>query len=139
MTTHYVDTSVLLRKLFGEPDPLAEWAQIEAAYSSRLMLVEIGRVFDRCRLSGAIDDAEVEQLSVEAKRLIKSIEVLALGNTILKRAASPMPTVVGSLDAIHLATALELADAIADELVFATHDDQLARACRASGLAVIGA
>lgn len=138
MTT-YVDTSVLLRKLFGEPAPLAQWSRIKAAYSSRLMLVEIGRVVDRCRLGGEIDDAAVEQLHVEAKRLVRSIELLALGDAILQRAAGPMRTVVGSLDAIHLATALQLAAAIDDELVFATHDDQLARACRASGLHVIGA
>jgi hypothetical protein len=43
-----------------------------------------------------------------------------------------------SLAAIHLATAQELATARA-ALVLATHDKQLARAARASGLDVCGA
>jgi predicted nucleic acid-binding protein len=49
-----------------------------------------------------------------------------------------MPTVIGSLDAIHLATALELAEETRTSLVLATHDARLARAARASGLTVIG-
>jgi hypothetical protein len=58
-----LDTSVVLRKLFGEPGSLAEWPRIQKAFASR----------------------------------------------VLDRAAGPMPTALGSLDAIHLATALELA------------------------------
>jgi predicted nucleic acid-binding protein len=50
-----------------------------------------------------------------------------------------MPTTLGTLDALHLATALELAAGGVAGLVLATHDAQLARAARASGLEVIGA
>jgi predicted nucleic acid-binding protein len=49
-----------------------------------------------------------------------------------------MPTVLGTLDALHLATALEVKRALAPKLVLLTHDEQLARAARASGLAVLG-
>jgi predicted nucleic acid-binding protein len=60
-------------------------------------------------------------------------EDLRRARRVLTRAAGPMPTVVGSLDAIHLATALE------PGFVLLTHDKQLARAARASGLDVGGA
>ena len=133
-----LDTSVVLRKLFGEPDALAEWSRVREAYASRVLLVELGRVIDRCRLSGDIDDEQVEQLQQEARRVLRSVEVLALSERILVRAAGPMPTVLGSLDGIHLATAQELA-ATRTDLVLATHDKQLARAARASGLEVCGA
>ncbi len=133
-----LDTSVVLRKLFGEPDPLAEWSQVREAYASRILLVELGRVIDRSRLAGDIDDEQVEQLHREARRILRSVDVLALSERVLVRAAGPMPTVLGSLDAIHLATALEVA-ATRDALVLATHDGQLARAARASGLEVCGA
>ena len=49
-----------------------------------------------------------------------------------------MPIALGSLDAIHLASALlwtELGDGAA---VMATHDRTLAQAAKASGLGVIG-
>ena len=134
-----LDSSVLLRKLFGEPNPLAEWSAITRAYASRLVPIEIGRVIDRCRLVGQIDDDDVVTLHQEAARILRRVDVLAMTEPILQRAALAMPTVVGTLDAIHLATALELGRHTDEPVVLATHDVQLARGARASGLAVIGA
>lgn len=134
----FVDSSVLLRKLFGEPDALAEWPDIEAAYASRILPVEVGRVIDRCRLRDQIDDKDVAALHQEARRLLRSIDVLALSEHILRRAAEAMPTILGTLDSIHLATALEIGRHIEPPLALATHDAQLARAARAFGLEVVG-
>ncbi len=133
-----LDTSVVLRKLFGEPGALAEWPKVQEAYASRVLVVELGRVIDRARLAGDIDDGQVEQLQRESRRILRSVEIIALSDRVLDRAAGPMPTTLGSLDAIHLATALELAAKRAPGLVLATHDRQLARAARASGLEVVG-
>lgn len=132
-----LDTSVVLRKLFGEPASLAEWPRIAEAYASRVIVVELGRVIGRARLAGDVDDQQVEQLHRESRRVLRSVEVLALSERVLDRAAGAMPTALGSLDAIHLATALELRTR-APGLVLATHDRQLARAARASGLEVVG-
>lgn len=134
-----LDTSVVLRKLFGEAGQLAEWANIQEAYASRLLPLEMGRVFDRVRLAGDIDDADVEQLNREGRKLLRSVEVVGLSEEILSRAQGPMPTSLGTLDAVHLATALELAKTRVTEIVLATHDVQLARAARSSGLEVVGA
>jgi hypothetical protein len=71
--------------------------------------------------------------------VLRSVELLEMTDNILTRAAGPMPTMLGSLDAIHLATAPELAPNLEEPLVLATHDLQLARAARASGLDVAGA
>jgi predicted nucleic acid-binding protein len=137
--TVFVDTSVLLRKLFGERGQLREWGKIREAFASRMLPVEAGRVIDRVRLAGEIDDGEVEVLQRELRRALRSIRVLAMTERILLRAAGPMPTALGSLDAVHLATALELAQTLpAASLVLATHDLQLGRAARASGLEVWG-
>ena len=56
---------------------------------------------------------------------------------VLARAADPFPTMVGSLDAIHLASALLIRDDFED-LGFATHDQGLGTAARATGFAVHG-
>jgi len=133
-----LDASVVLRRLFGEPDALEQWSQIDEAYASRLMPVELGRVIDRARLAGDINDVQVEHLVQEAQRVTRSVEILDLSEAILARATGPMPTAIGTLDAAHLATALELAPTIDGTLIVATHDAQLARAARASGLEVIG-
>ena len=76
--TALVDTSVVLRKLFGEPRALAEWPRIREAFASRILLVELGRMIDRSRLTSVIDDAQVEQLQSEARRLLRSVALVAL-------------------------------------------------------------
>ena len=56
----------------------------------------------------------------------------------LDRAALPLPVTLGTLDAIHLATAMLWREASAEELVLATHDRSLALAARACGLRTMG-
>jgi predicted nucleic acid-binding protein len=134
-----VDSSVVLRLLFGEPEPLASWTKITEAFASRLMPLEVRRVVDRRRLAGAIDDDDVVHVQQELRRVLRSFEIIAVSEPILERAEGAMPTAVGSLDAIHLATAIEIGRHLARPMVVATHDDQLARVARASGLDVVGA
>jgi hypothetical protein len=50
-----------------------------------------------------------------------------------------MPTELGTLDAIHLATALLWRDFTDEPLTMATHDAALAIAAEAHGLPVVGA
>jgi hypothetical protein len=56
---------------------------------------------------------------------------------VLERAAEPFPTVLGSLDAVHLASALLIRPDIPD-LAFATHDVELGTAARAMDFEVLG-
>jgi len=46
----YVDASVLLRMLLGEPGRLREWRRVDTAVSSGLAEVEVLRTLDRLRL-----------------------------------------------------------------------------------------
>ena len=134
----YLDTSVLARRLFREAGPTVPWKKIEHAYASRLLRIELARVIDRARLTGRIDDDGVVELHESTAALLRSIDQIEVTPSILDRAALPMPTVVGTLDALHLASAIAVRDALEPDLVFATHDAQLARAARATGFKVIG-
>src|SRR5438045_2737011 len=73
-----------------------------------------------------------------AYRLLEAVSLADVSTPILRRAADPFPTPLGTLDAIHLATALAWRDA-RREVVMATHDAQLALAARACGFEVLGA
>ena len=55
----------------------------------------------------------------------------------MSRAGEPYPTTVGTLDAIHLATALAVQDGTALDR-FLTHDRRLALAAAGTGFAVEG-
>jgi hypothetical protein len=65
-------------------------------------------------------------------------DTIRVTSAVLTRAAHPMPTELGTLDAIHLATALLWRERTGAAIVMATHDVALATAARASGLPVVG-
>jgi predicted nucleic acid-binding protein len=85
----------------------------------------------------AIDDAEVVQLRRNIELIHGVLHIIPLSERILARAGEAFPTVIGTLDAIHLATALHIRDATGID-VFLTHDTQLASAASASGFTVEG-
>lgn len=134
----YLDSSVLLRVVLGQSDALAQWAEIEDGVASRLVEVECLRTLDRLRLVVGLDDRELAIRREAVYRLLGSLSIVELTRPVLARASQPMPTSLGTLDAIHLATALMWAEQADSPLVMATHDRLLATAARASGLRVIG-
>jgi predicted nucleic acid-binding protein len=134
----YVDASVLLRVALGQPDALPEWRQIDQGVSSALIMTESLRTLDRLRLRANLADAEVAKRRATILALIASLELVDIDAIVLDRAAQPMPTELGTLDAIHLATALLWREMTHADLVVATHDGALALGAQAHGLPVVG-
>jgi predicted nucleic acid-binding protein len=135
----YLDASVLLRVLLGQPDRLAEWPDIQLGVGSALVEVECLRALDRLRLC---EDLRPEELAVRREavyRLTAEMEVVEPTWPVLRRASQPFPTPLDTLDAVHLATALLWRDSRVEDLALATHNLALALAARASGLTVVGA
>ncbi len=134
----YVDASVLLRVALGQPDALPEWRQIQQGVSSALVTTESLRSLDRLRLRAGLADGEVASRRATILSLVASLELVDVDATVLDRAAQPMPTELGTLDAIHLATALLWKEMTRADLVMATHDGALALGAQAHGLSVVG-
>lgn len=134
----YLDASVVLRLVLGEPNKLAEWKRVESAVASALTEVECLRTLDRLGRSGALSEHEVVSRRGEVYRLLEGVEVVDIARSILRRASEPFPAPIGTLDAIHLATAIAWRDANEIALVVATHDKALATAARSVGMRVIG-
>jgi len=133
----YLDTSVVLRHLLGQTKAL-DLSQVGEAFSSEILGLEARRVIDRLRLESALDDESVAQAHQELARMEHSIGYILLTRPVLRRAALPMPTVVKTLDAIHLASALLFQERRSESLTFATHDSQQATGARALGFRVVG-
>ena len=102
----YVDASVLLRVALRQRDALPEWRHIDQGVASALILTESLRTLDRLRLRASLSDDEVATRRATILRLIASLELVELDEVVLERAAQPMPTELGTLDALHLATAV---------------------------------
>ncbi|MBA2458779.1 MAG: PIN domain-containing protein [Gemmatimonadales bacterium] len=134
----YLDSSVLLRIVLGEAGRLAQWNAIETGVSSALAEVECLRTLDRLRLRGALSDVELAGRRRSIVQVLEAVELVQVARQVLRRAADPFPTPLGTLDAVHLATALAWRETRHAPLIFATHDAELGLAAAASGLDVIG-
>jgi predicted nucleic acid-binding protein len=134
----YVDSSVLLRLALGQPNALPEWRQIDRAVSSALIFTESLRTLDRLRIRISLSDMEIANRRATKISLIDSLELIEIDSIVLDRAAQPTPTELGTLDAIHLPSALLWKDAAGIEPVMATHDAALGLAAQAHGVQVIG-
>jgi predicted nucleic acid-binding protein len=134
----YVDSSVLLRVVLGQPGQLEGWSGIERGISSALAEVECLRTMDRLRLQGALAVEAAVAAHEGIYRLIEALEIVELSPAVMRRASQPTPVPLGTLDAIHLATADLWRQERGGELVMATHDRALALAARAAGFRVQG-
>lgn len=126
MTRVYLDASAAVKLVVSE----AETASVRkflagegTRISSRVLAVELMRAVARAS-SASLD---------QARSLLEAIEFIELNSEIAERAARLEPVGLRSLDAIHLASAL----AVADELdAFVTYDARQADAARALGIPV---
>ena len=134
----YLDASVLLRVALRQPDALPEWREINQGISSLLVVTESLRTLDRLRLRASLRDRELASRRAKILELIASLELVEIDTVVLDRAAQPMPTELGTLDAIHLATALLWREQFQSDLTMATHDGALGLAARAHGMSVVG-
>jgi predicted nucleic acid-binding protein len=134
----YVDSSVLLRLVLGQSRALREWPSIDTGVASALVEVECLRTLDRLRLRVGVSDRDLAMRREAVFEVLRRFEIIDVGRPVLTRAALPLPTALGTLDAIHLASAALWRENQGTEIAMATHDDALATAARASGFSVIG-
>jgi hypothetical protein len=93
---------------------------------------------DRLRLRAKLSDKEVAKRRAVVLQLLDTLELVEIDSLVLDRAAQPQPTEIGTLDAIHLASALLWRESNDPKLVMATHDVALATAAEAQGFQVLG-
>ena len=134
----YLDTSALLRLVLREPGALEQLRSCDALVSSELLAVEALRTVDRLRLQGSLSPEEAASRRAIVTDWLEAVDLVLLQRSILARASEPFPTALGTLDALHLATALVWRDRTQQSLVMATHDSGLGLAARSFGMQVVG-
>jgi predicted nucleic acid-binding protein len=134
----YLDTSALLRLVLREPGALEDLRSWDGLVSSELLAVEALRTLDRLRLQSALSSEEAASRRETTSQWLEAVDLVLLQGSVLARAAEPFATPLGTLDALHLATALVWRDRMRQPLVVATHDRDLALAARSFGFEVRG-
>jgi predicted nucleic acid-binding protein len=134
----YLDSSVLLRRLLAQPGALREWRRVRTGVTSRLAEVECLRTLDRLRSTSALEERRLASLREAVYRVLASLEIVEVTRTVLSRAAQPTATALGTLDAIHLSSALLWQERSSRTVLVATHDAALALCAQAHGLRTLG-
>jgi len=133
----YLDSSVLLRYLLGNDRDFEEVAKFEKVGSSELLLIECRRVIHRYRMQNMVDDGQLADLLQRLDRVIRNIHLIEISAAVKYSAAGPFPTVIGSLEAIHLASALEWRDMeTEDDIILYSLNKQMRLCARALGFTV---
>lgn len=124
----YLDTSAAVKLLFVEPESVAlrSWwdAVDDQVVSSDLLRTELLRV------TRIVDSDQMTR----ARGLLDSLILLKLSTAVCERAVMLDPVALRSLDALHLAAALELGDELEGVV---TYDRRLGGGARALGIPAI--
>ncbi len=125
----YLDSSALLKLLFEESESqaLAQWLSERAAtpkVSSELAKVEVVRAARRL-------DPDVVPA---ARALVSQLDLLRLSGGLIDEAADAGGPLLGTLDAVHLASALSIR---ADLTAFVAYDNRLIAAAEAAGIKTV--
>jgi predicted nucleic acid-binding protein len=124
----YLDSSAIVKLVFTEPESgvlKAFLAESHGGVSSILARIELARVAQRLGQSRAVGDS--------LATILRRIAFLPLSDAIVIAAGELEPASLRTLDAIHLATALSVREALAGVV---TYDRRLAEAARRAGLTV---
>ena len=116
----YVDSSVVLAQLLAEDRvPPQELWESGTLVSSRLLEYEVWNRINAYRLRDSHEDA--------VRSLLARLAFVELAPPVLSRALEPFPTIVRTLDALHLAT-IAFLRALGQRPGLATFDARLATA-----------
>ncbi|MDQ3660086.1 MAG: PIN domain-containing protein [Actinomycetota bacterium] len=122
--------------MLAEKGRLRSWSRIVQPVSNELTRLECLRTIDRARVPLGLADRVVARHRADVLEALSAFHLVSLDERVLERASEPFPTLLGSLDAIHLASGL-LARSAFEQLAFATHDQELAVAATAVGFEVL--
>ena len=130
----YLDSSLTLRHVLRGEITINQALACDRTVSSELMEIECRRVIHRCRLQGDLDDEGVLKATERLEKLLNGMYLLALSSAVKKRAMEAFPVSIKTLDALHLASALALAEKSGGEkpLIF-SHDTGMNRCAKVLG------
>lgn len=124
----YIDTSALVKLVVAEPQTVAlrAWLTVEGRELASSDLA-------RTELLRAVRRAAPDRL-VAARGVLDAVTLIEVTTAIFEAAGRLDPMALRSLDALHVAAALDLGD---DLEALVTYDERLAEAAASNGISVV--
>ena len=133
----YVDSSVVLRHILSGDQALNVLSISDEVGSSDLLIIECQRVLQRERMAAHLDDQQYSLSVGLLNTILERLYLIDMGPAVKWRAAGPFPTVIGTLEAIHLASAILWGEVESgSEIRILTHNKQLALCAHSLGIRV---
>ncbi len=124
----YADSSALLKLVRTEGESAALTAWLADRPDDPVVMSEVGRI-EVLRVARRFGDAAL----AEARAVLGDVDLVRLGRGVQDLACDVGDAALRTLDALHLASALAVEEAVR---VFVCYDARLARAARAAGFEV---
>ncbi|HJU15089.1 MAG TPA: PIN domain-containing protein [Stellaceae bacterium] len=121
----YVDSSVVLARLFAEPRSPPDRFWSEALISSRLLEYEVWNRVHARGMAPPYHDT--------TRELLEIVDLIELTRPVLARALEPFPVPVRTLDGLHLASMTSVR-ATGEPVQLASYDSRLIAAAQALGI-----
>ena len=134
----YIDSSVLLRIALNQPNQLKEFSKLKLGISSRLLKSECLHTIDRLAAMQQLSQAALISASEYLFEVFDHVELISVSENILERVGEPLGLNLGTLDGIHLFSAVTWRWQKKKDLVFLTHDVVLGKAAQMLGFRVLG-
>lgn len=134
----YLDSSVILRRLLGEEHALKELDKIHLGTTSQITRLECVRTLDRLLIRQLISAEEFADLKKNFFKVFSRLEIILCTDPLMTMAESSFSVPLGTLDSIHLSSAILWQREKRQPLNFFTHDKELSLAARANGFEVTG-
>ena len=130
----FVDTSVVLRFVLEGDISLHQAFAAPVTACSELLWIESMRAVQSLRLDAALSDQALAEAVSRIAECYASFRAYLLDDEIKQAAAGPFPTVIGTLDALHLACARRCARHYPGQtLLVYSHDKHMNLCARALG------
>jgi len=137
----YFDTSALVKRYLietGSPDVEALWNNATRAVASEILYDEMAATFARKKREVPADAESIERAHATFRTEWLSMRRVAVNDDVHRNVEDLLARhSLRGADAIHLASALLVRDALEQPVTFACADVKLVNAARAEGLTVV--
>ena len=134
----YLDTSALLKRYFkehGSSEVISEWKKAEAIATSMVTYAETMAAVFRKKREADFPPSLFKKIRSSFQKDWESFILVEVTNALNDKVDKLVASyVLRGFDAIHLASALTIRQAIPGDLIFACYDQELLQAAQSSGL-----